>query len=92
MLIATAGGAILFSIVATGIRQDNSMGWGVVFSLALLPVLFAAYGMVAVFAKVFCSLGNSPRRNSRVRRIGTAHCITAEYRGDFGRPRRPAVR
>lgn len=59
LLIATAGMAILISIVATGIRQDNSMGWGVVVSLVLLPVLFTAYGLVTVLASVFCELGNS---------------------------------
>ena len=59
MLIATAGVAILISVVATGIRQDNAMGWGVVVSLALLPVLFLAYGLMTVFAKVLCEFGNS---------------------------------
>jgi hypothetical protein len=59
LLIATAGVAILISIVATGIRQDNSMGWGVVISLSLLPVLFVAYGIVTVLARTFCQLGNS---------------------------------
>ena len=59
LLITTAGVAILISIVATGIRQGNTMGWGVVVSLALLPVLFLAFGMVTVLARVFCELGNS---------------------------------
>ena len=59
MLIATAVVAILISIVATGIRQDNAMGWGVVVALALLPVLFLAYGVMTVFAKVLCDFGNS---------------------------------
>lgn len=59
LLIVTAGVAILISIVATGIRQDNSMGWGVVVSLALLPVLFILYGVVTVFARLFCDFGNA---------------------------------
>ncbi len=59
MLIVTAGAAILFSILGMGIRQNNSMGWGVGVSLALLPVLFMVYGMIAVCAKVFCQFGNS---------------------------------
>ena len=59
LLIATAGVAILISIVATGIRQDNSMGWGVVISLSLLPVLFMGFGIATILAKMFCHLGNS---------------------------------
>lgn len=59
LLLATAGVAILISIVATGIRQDNPMGWGAVVSLALLPVLFLIYGIVSVIAKLFCEFGNA---------------------------------
>ena len=59
LLLATAGVAIFISIVATGIRQDNPMGWGTVASLALLPVLFLVYGVVTVCARVFCEFGNT---------------------------------
>ena len=59
MLIATAGVAFLFAILGIGVRQNNSLSWGVGVSLALLPVLFIVYAMVTVFAKVFCDLGNS---------------------------------
>jgi len=59
LLIATAGAAILISIVATGISQGNPLGNGVVVSLCLLPVLFLGYCFVTVLARMFCGLGNS---------------------------------
>ena len=58
-MFATAGLAVLVSIVSMGIRQENSMGWGMVISIALLPVLFLVYGITVTLAKLFCNLGNS---------------------------------
>ena len=59
LMIATAGVAIVVSIVAVGIQQDNLMGWGAVVSVALLPVLFLVFGLVVMLANVFCNSGTS---------------------------------
>ena len=59
LMLATAGMAVLISIVAVGIQKENLMGWGAIISLALLPVLFLSFGFVVMMANAFCSMGNS---------------------------------
>ena len=59
LMFATAVVAVVVSIVAVGIQKENSMGWGVVISLAILPVLFLAFGFVVVMSSVFCKVGTS---------------------------------
>lgn len=57
LLFATAGIAVVVSVVATGIEQENLMGWGVVISVAILPLLFLAHGAVILLAQLLCRMG-----------------------------------
>ena len=58
-MFATAIVAVVVSIVAVGIQNENSLGWGVVISLTLLPVLFLAFCFVVMMANGFCKFGTS---------------------------------
>ena len=58
-MLATAGVAVVVSVVAVGIQEENRMGWGVIISVALLPILFLIFGIVVMLANIFCNLGFS---------------------------------
>ena len=59
MLAATFVVAILVLVITQGMQQDNSMSYGVIASIVLLPVLFIIYGVVVSIAVMFSAVGEA---------------------------------
>ena len=59
MLAATFVVAIFVFVIAKGMQQENSMSYGVIASIVLLPVLFVVYGFVVSVAGMFHALGEA---------------------------------
>jgi len=59
MLAATFVVAIFVLVITQGMQQDNSMSYGVIASIVLLPVLFIIYGIVVSVAEMFHASGEA---------------------------------